>query len=91
MGDFKKTRQPQDVAEEREERIRPGSGTLKKLSRLESEYKTQVITAKVYPEIWTAFKRINRTRGMSNNSVINMLITGYIRENQNLLYDDKSY
>lgn len=91
MGDFKKTHPTPSAAEERESRIRSGSGTVRKLAGSENGYKTQVISAKVAPEIWTAFKAINRARGMSNNSVINMLMTGYIRENQTILEDDKVY
>ena len=85
MGDFKKAHPKLSSAEEREARIRSGSGTVKKLAGSENGYKTQVISAKVSPEIWIAFKTINRARGMSNNSVINMLMTGYIRENQTIL------
>ena len=91
MGDFKKTHTTPSPAEERESRIRSGAGTVRKLTGTEGRYKTQVISAKVAPEIWTAFKAINRARGMSNNSVINMLMTGYIRENQAILEDDKVY
>lgn len=91
MGDFKKTHPAPSAAAERESRIRSGSGTVRKLAGTKSGYKTQVISAKVAPEIWTAFKAINRAREMSNNSVINMLMTGYIRENQAILEDDKVF
>lgn len=90
MGDFNKTRTIPSPAEERENRICSGSGTVKKLAGSDG-YKTRVISAKVAPEIWATFRAINRARGMSNNSVINMLMTGYIRENQVILDDDKRY
>jgi len=41
--------------------------------------KDKVITAKVYPETWQAFTDINKAQGMTNNSVINMLISEYVR------------
>lgn len=41
--------------------------------------KDKVITAKVYPETWTYFTAINKAQGMTNNSVINMLISEYVR------------
>lgn len=91
MGDLKKPHSVPSAEEERESRIHPGSGTIKKLTGAKNGYKTQVISAKVAPEIWAAFRAINRARGMSNNSVINMLMTGYIRENQETLSDDKVY
>lgn len=47
--------------------------------------KDKVVTAKVYPETWAEFTAINRARGMTNNSVINMLITEYIRNNKVIL------
>lgn len=47
--------------------------------------KDKVVTAKVYPETWAEFVAINRARGMTNNSVINMLITEYIRNNKVIL------
>lgn len=92
MGDYnKKTHSVPSVAEEREGRILAGSGTVRKLAGVKNGYKSQVISAKVAPEIWAAFRAINRARGMSNNSVINMLMTGYIRENQAILEADKVY
>lgn len=91
MGDFKKTHQTPNEVEERESRICSARGTVRKLTGPENCYKTQVISAKVAPEIWVTFKAINRARGMSNNSVINMLMTGYIRDNQVILEDDQVY
>lgn len=89
MGDFNKTHPAPNAAEERESRILSGSGTIRKLAGSENGYKTQVISAKVAPEIWAAFKCINRARGMSNNSALNMLMTEYIRDNQNILEGGK--
>lgn len=47
--------------------------------------KDKVITAKVYPETWASFTAINKTLGMTNNSVINMLISNYVHEKKNLI------
>ncbi len=41
--------------------------------------KDKVVTAKVYPETWADFTAINKAQGMTNNSVINMLISEYVR------------
>lgn len=47
--------------------------------------KDKVITAKVYPETWELFTLINKEQGMSNNSVINMLVSEYVRNNKDIL------
>ena len=39
----------------------------------------------VDPETWARFTEINRAQGMTNNSVINMLISQYVRNNEGLL------
>ena len=47
--------------------------------------KDKIISAKVDPETWARFTEINRAQGMTNNSVINMLISQYVRNNEGLL------
>lgn len=47
--------------------------------------KDKVVTAKVYPETWADFSAINRAQGMTNNSVINMLISEYVRSKKEIL------
>lgn len=47
--------------------------------------KDKVVTAKVYPETWADFTAINRAQGMTNNSVINMLISEYVRNKKEIL------
>ena len=47
--------------------------------------KDKVVTAKVYPDTWELFTRINKAQGMSNNSVINMLISEYVRDKKEIL------
>ena len=50
-----------------------------------SRKKNKVITAKVYPETWAEFTAINKAQGMTNNSVINMLISEYVRNKKVIL------
>lgn len=50
-----------------------------------SQKKDKVITAKVYPETWANFTAINKAQGMTNNSVINMLISEYVRNKKEIL------
>ena len=47
--------------------------------------KDKVISAKVYPDTWELFTAINKAQGMTNNSVINMLISNYIRDKKEIL------
>lgn len=44
--------------------------------------KSQLISVKVNPRQYEQFKNINRQKGVSNNSIINLLIDEYIRKNQ---------
>ena len=47
--------------------------------------KSKVINARVFPETWEAFTKINKAKGMSNSSVMSMLVTEYIRNNETLI------
>lgn len=47
--------------------------------------KDKVITAKVYQDTWDTFTAINTAQGMTNNSVINMLISEYVRNKKVIL------
>ena len=46
-----------------------------------SSGKSQLISVKVNPQKYEQFKNINRHKGVSNNSIINLLIDDYIRKN----------
>ena len=83
MGDLKK-KSTVEVAAEREERGMGKNGTVKRISGGRNN-KDKIISAKVYPETWARFTEINRAQGMTNNSVINMLISQYVRNNKGLL------
>ena len=86
MGDFKKTnKNMQTAAAERENRSQKQNSTIKKLAGSESKIKDKVISAKVYPETWATFTAINHAQGMTNNSVINMLISEYVRNKKEIL------
>ena len=50
-----------------------------------TQKKDKVITAKVYPKTWADFTAINKAQGMTNNSVINMLISEYVRSKKGIL------
>lgn len=50
-----------------------------------SKKKDKVVTAKVYPDTWAIFTAINKAQGMTNNSVINMLISNYVRDKKEIL------
>lgn len=49
---------------------------VKKIAKKEKENK--MISASVNAENYAAFTRINKAKGMSNNSCLNMLIADYI-------------
>ncbi len=44
--------------------------------------KNKMISASVNAENYDNFTKINKARGMSNNSALNMLIADYINKNQ---------
>lgn len=87
MGDFKKKTNEtmQNTAAEREARSQGQNSAIKKLTGADSKIKNKVISAKVYPETWERFTRINKAQGLTNNSAINMIISKYVRENESLL------
>ena len=58
--------------------IQPGKGSIiKKIS----SGRSQLISVKVNPQKYEQFKNINRQKGVSNNSIINLLFDDYIRKN----------
>ena len=50
-----------------------------------NDKRSKTLSLRVYNDIHDAFTKINRRRGMSTNSVLNMLITQYIRDNRDIL------
>lgn len=55
--------------------------TVKTIIGSSKQNKDRVISAKVVPDTWNKFTMINRAQGMTNNSVINQLISSYVRDN----------
>jgi hypothetical protein len=47
--------------------------------------KDKQISAKVNERTYELFTKINKTQGLSNNSVLNQLIYKYVRENKGVL------
>ncbi len=56
-----------------------------KVKDVTSPKKDKVVTAKVYPGTWADFTAINKALGMTNNSVINMLVSEYVRNKKEIL------
>ena len=44
--------------------------------------KTKAATFKIKPETWKEFTMLCKAQGMTNGSVINMLISKYVRDNK---------
>lgn len=63
-----------------------GAGKTTQTQQIEAtRKKDKVVTAKVYPDTWELFTAINKAQGMTNNSVINMLISEYVRGKKEIL------
>lgn len=52
------------------------------VKKLAAEKKNKMISASVNVENYAEFTRINKAKGMSNNSALNMLIADYVNNNQ---------
>lgn len=85
MANFKAKHDIEDTAAQTPKEQRKKSGVVHNLTTHGSDGKTKAISAKVYPEAWESFTQINKARGMSSNSVLNMLICDYVRDNQSIL------
>lgn len=88
MGDFKKTSKNTAAEKAAERESRQGQGTTETTLKTvigKNKVKDKIISAKVYPETWATFTAINRAQGMTNNSVINMLISEYVRNKKEIL------
>lgn len=83
MGDFKKSMNVADM-DERESRGSQHRSVKSIVSGPKStgaQKKDKVISAKVYPDMWNKFSKINKSQGMTNSSVLNKLIAEYVRDN----------
>ncbi len=57
----------------------------KSIIRKISTSKSLLISAKVNPKQYEMFKKINAEKGVSNNSIINLLISNYNARNKSYL------
>lgn len=53
--------------------------------------KDRQVSAKVNSKLYDSFTKINKEQGLSNNSALNMLISKYVRENQDILDRDSLF
>ena len=83
MGDFKKDKQ--ETTSDALERESRGKQNRSVRGFVNEGRKEKVISAKVYPDMWDKFSRINMAQGMTNSSVINQLIAKYVRDNEGWL------
>ena len=83
MGDFKKDKQV--TAADALQRESRGKQNRSVRGFVNEGRKEKVISAKVYPDMWDKFSRINMAQGMTNSSVINQLIAKYVRDNEGWL------
>ena len=60
----------------------------KSIIRKISTSKSLLISAKVNPKQYEMFKKINAEKGVSNNSIINLLISNYNARNKSYLDED---
>ena len=86
MGDFNKNVKTdiKEAVAAREAKSSQNVDTVKTIVG-SNKIKDKVISAKVYPETWATFTAINKAQGMTNNSVINMLISEYIRNKKEII------
>lgn len=76
----------EEQAAEREKRGKSQTGTVRRVAgKTNASGKTKLISAKVSPEQWALFTQINKARGSSNNSALNVLIAEFIKENKEYL------
>lgn len=80
MGDFKMKLDSMDERESCGHLHKSVKGMVSKGPSVSGK-KNKSISAKVYPDMWERFSRINKAQGMSNGSVLNKLIAEYVRDN----------
>jgi len=91
MGDLKKKIGLAEAAKTRESRSSAENSAaavkniISAVHSKEAPLKDKVISAKVNSETWDAFTSINRSRGMTNNSALNMLISNYVHDHKDIL------
>lgn len=66
--------------EKEESIVQADKSVVKKIAKKDGQNK--MISASVNAGNYAEFTRINKAKGMSNNSALNMLIADYVRNNQ---------
>lgn len=66
--------------EKEESIIQEDKSVVKKIAKKDGQNK--MISASVNAENYAEFTRINKAKGMANNSALNMLIADYVRNNK---------
>lgn len=76
--------------EEREltETIVERRSAVDRLTTVNDGSKNKQISAKVNERTYSLFTLINKTQGLSNNSVLNQLIYKYVRENKGIIKEE---
>lgn len=59
-----------------------------RLTTVNDGSKNKQISAKVNERTYSLFTLINKTQGLSNNSVLNQLIYKYVRENKGIINEE---
>ena len=87
MGDYKRQNSLKEQIKERESRAataKPDTDTVKTITGKQDK-KDKILSIRMYPDTWANFTEINRKRGMTSGSVVNMLIADYIEKNRDWL------
>lgn len=73
------------------EPVRERKSAVEKLTTNNDGSKDKQISAKVNDRTYSLFTLINKTQGLSNNSVLNQLIYKYVRENKGIIDEDNLF
>lgn len=87
MGDLRKPSTADKIRarqERQRETVHVENNTIDKVSP-KSRSKSKAISARVYGDTYSKFKKICDARGMTANACLNMLITDFVRENKDVL------
>lgn len=76
---------------ETKEKIVERKSAVDRLTTANDGSKDKQISAKVNERTYSLFTLINKTQGLSNNSVLNQLIYKYVRENQGILNEENLF
>ncbi len=76
------------VAKQTDKKTTGGNlASVSKITEPDQYAKTQTISAKVNPEMWSRFKRLSRMSGSTANGMLNQLINDYVVKRDKELRD----